>query len=201
VLVAVFHFTSQQPDEATAKNVARLNALSVEQVRRVTTLQLEFLQGKHTAASFMARVDSVGEAEAINVGVLREVVRACLTVLRGSVRANSSATYVQADFTALGVDAARASAVAALWKAAQGDVKRAAVGHTLLVNELVDLEWSFGVTASNSELDKVADCYLHLALTLADGAGQTRRVPVELTLPQFYQLCAELEKARAATAE
>jgi len=196
----MFHFTSKQPDEATVKNVARLNALSVEQVQSVASLVLEFLQSKHTSTSLMARVDAIGEAEAINVGVLREIVRATLAVLRGSVRANSSPTYVQADFQALGADAPRAAAIAALWKAASADIKRAAVGHTLLVNELVDLEWSFGVTASNSELDKVADCYLHLALTLADGAGQTKRVPMELTLPQFYQLVSELEKAKAHVA-
>lgn len=199
----MFHFTSQQPDEATVKNAARLNALSVAQVQQVTALLVDFLQSKHTAASLMALVDALGEAEQINTAVLREIVRAALAVLRGSVRANSSPTYLQADLQALGVDAPRAAAVAALWKAALGDIKRAAVGHTLLVNELVDLEWSFGVTAANSELDKVADCYLHLALTLADGAapGHTRRVPMELTLPQFYSLVAELEKARAASSD
>jgi len=196
----MFHFTAHQPDDATVKNVARLNALSVEQVKALTALLLEFLESKHTSTSFMARVDAMGEAQQINAAVLREIVRATLTVLRGSVRANSSPTYVQADFQALGVDATRATSIATLWKASSGDIKRAAVGNTLLVNELVDFEWSFGVTASNSELDKVADCYLHLALTLADGVGRTRRVPMELTLPQFYQLVAELEKAKANVA-
>ena len=133
----------------------------------------------------------------MNQTALKEIVNALLSVLRGSVRANSSATYLAADLRTLGVADDKAERIGALWKAALGDIKRAAVGHTLMVNELVDIDWSFGVTAANSELDKVGDCFLQLRLALDDGGGRVRRVPMELTLPQFYSLVSELESAKA----
>ena len=98
----------------------------------------------------------------MNQSALKDIVKALLSVLRGSVRANSSAAYLAADLRALGVNDETAETIGSMWKSALGGIKRAAVGQTLMVNELVDLDWSFGVTAANSELDKVGDCFLQV---------------------------------------
>lgn len=65
------------------------------------------------------------------------------------------------------------------------------------MNELVDMQWKFVVTASSSEVDRIGSAAVQLSLTLDTGAGSTTDVVVELTLPQFYDFLADMEKAQA----
>lgn len=58
-------------------------------------------------------------------------------------------------FNCTGLADEKATIVAQLWKSSLPAIKRAAVGNTLMVNELVDIEWRFGVTAANTDLNKV----------------------------------------------
>ena len=66
------------------------------------------------------------------------------------------------------------------------------------MDRLVDMEWRFGVTASTSELKSVGATFLQLKLMLEkrDGSG-TEAVHMELTLPQFYEFLAKMEKCQA----
>lgn len=63
------------------------------------------------------------------------------------------------------------------------------------VNQLVDLEWKFGVTSSSSEMWRVGNTFLQLKLII-NKAGQHQDVYMELTLPQFYDFLHEMEKVR-----
>uniref|UniRef100_A0A8C9TTC2 COMM domain containing 7 n=1 Tax=Scleropages formosus TaxID=113540 RepID=A0A8C9TTC2_SCLFO len=74
---------------------------------------------------------------------------------------------------------------------------RLAVGQTLMVNQLVDMEWKFGVTVGTSELQKVGNIFLQLKLVIRKG-NSTENVYMELTLPQFYNFLHEMERAKAS---
>ncbi|KAG7274615.1 hypothetical protein CRUP_009658 [Coryphaenoides rupestris] len=76
-------------------------------------------------------------------------------------------------------------------------LSRRAVGQTLTVNQLVDMEWKFGVTVGTSEVQKVGNISLQLKLVLRKG-GSTENVYMELTLPQFYNFLHELERAKTS---
>jgi hypothetical protein len=93
------------------------------------------------------------------------------------------------------------------------------IGATLMVNQLVDMEWKFGVTASNrfhyffvfffvkdysnhfqinnSDMAKVGASFLQIKMTLDKGNTTTEDVHLELTLPQFYEFLAQMQKAKA----
>ena len=74
-------------------------------------------------------------------------------------------------------------------------------GRTLSVNQLVDIEWSFGVTASTSEMAHVGATFLKLKLVLDRGPGAPpENVFCEVTLPQFYDMLAKFESASAQLA-
>ncbi|KAI4824632.1 hypothetical protein KUCAC02_013130, partial [Chaenocephalus aceratus] len=74
---------------------------------------------------------------------------------------------------------------------------RLAVGQTLMVNQLVDMEWKFGVTVGTSEVQKVGNVFLQLKLVVRKG-NSTENVYMELTLPQFYNFLHEMERAKAS---
>ena len=68
---------------------------------------------------------------------------------------------------------------------------------THMAHRLVGLDWKFGVTASSDELQAVGSTFVLVRLKVApkEGSGETRVVPMELTLPQFYSFLHELEKS------
>uniref|UniRef100_A0AAX7VVL0 Nucleolar protein 4-like b n=1 Tax=Astatotilapia calliptera TaxID=8154 RepID=A0AAX7VVL0_ASTCA len=74
---------------------------------------------------------------------------------------------------------------------------RLAVRQTLMVNQLVDMEWKFGVTVGTSEIQKLGTVFLQLKLVVRKG-NSTENVYMELTLPQFYNFLHEMERAKAS---
>ena len=79
------------------------------------------------------------------------------------------------------------------------------------MNELVNMEWKFGVTASSNDLESVGNTFLQLKLVINKGGhggdkddkddsnnnNNKEVVYMELTLPQFYNFLAEMEKAKS----
>ena len=51
-------------------------------------------------------------------------------------------------------------------------ISRSAMSQTLTVNQLVDMEWRFGVTASSSELQRVGTSFLQLKFLVNKGNKQ-----------------------------
>jgi len=65
-----------------------------------------------------------------------------------------------------------------------------------MANQVVDMEWSFGVTAANSEVAQVGNTFVHLKLMIDKGDGKVEAVPMELSVEQFYQFIQDMEKAK-----
>jgi len=74
------------------------------------------------------------------------------------------------------------------------DLSNRMVDQTLAANQLVDMEWKFGVTAASSELNAVGRCFLQLKLVI-DRGDKKEDVLMELTLPQFYQFLQQMQTA------
>jgi len=58
------------------------------------------------------------------------------------------------------------------------------------------MSWTFGVSVATDEVAPVGETYLQLRLVLATGGGGRDNVYMELTLPQFYELLAQLQRAK-----
>ena len=82
------------------------------------------------------------------------------------------------------------------WKEGRAEAGQAALTQTLRVNQLLDMQWRFGVTSSNSEIRHLGSTFLQMMLTL-DMGNTEKQVRLELTLPQFYEFLAQMEKAKA----
>ena len=66
-----------------------------------------------------------------------------------------------------------------------------------MINQLVDMEWKFGVTASSSEMNKVGNSFLQLKLVVSKDSDSTEDIFMEMSLSQFYTFLHEMEKAKA----
>ena len=91
----------------------------------------------------------------------------------------------------------KSTVVCEVWKEKFSLLSRV-VGEIFGTNQLVDMEWKFGVTAATSEKNVMGQSFLQLKLVLDKGNKQTESVNMELTLPQFYSFLHEMEKARSS---
>ena len=82
------------------------------------------------------------------------------------------------------------------WKSNLIALSRSVVGQTFMVNQLVDMEWKFGVTAGSSDLKVLGQTFLQLKMVV-DRGGVKEDVFMELTLPQFYSFLHEMERAKS----
>ena len=134
----------------------------------------------------------------MNGKVLKDLVRGWLHFLKGAIQNNLTPSAVGDDCAAFGLGEAKGAAVAALYKEHFLALSRSMIVQTLSVNELVDMEWKFGVTTATSEAQTVGSTFLQIKLVLDKGAGKQENVFMELSLPQFYAFLHEMEVAKAS---
>ncbi|MCF8884128.1 hypothetical protein L5849_15660, partial [Erythrobacter sp. SN021] len=94
---------------------------------------------------------------------------------------NLAASQVTEDLVTLGLAEDKAAAFQQKWEANQVNMSKGVLATTLMVNQLIDMDWKFGVTAASSELNKVGSTFLQLKLVL-DKGHTTDEVHMELSL-------------------
>ncbi|XP_047397190.1 COMM domain-containing protein 7 isoform X3 [Sciurus carolinensis] len=173
------HCTQDAVPEAVGGDMQQLNQLGA-QVER-----------------FLAQLSAFATTNQIGLGPLRSIVKSLLLVPNGALKKGLTAEQVRADFVTLGLSEEKATYFSEKWKQNAPSLAQWAVGQTLTINQLVDMEWKFGVTSGSSELEKVGSIFLQLKLVIKKG-NQTENVYLELTLPQFYSFLHEMERARSS---
>ena len=81
-------------------------------------------------------------------------------------------------FACAGLPESHAGPLSQLWRKNLMDLSLGALGTSLTVNELVDMEWSFGVTVASDELETVRFCFLCLCLCFVGGFNLQRVRPL-----------------------
>ncbi|KAL6076342.1 COMM domain-containing protein 7 [Balamuthia mandrillaris] len=190
-----FRFVQGDPDESLFADLKPLNSFSEEQFHEFISLIMRFMGGG-TSEAFMEGVSEFAESNGISLNALKNTLRGALVFFKGALKNNLTPAYVKEDLVQLGIAEEKAEEAAQLWKSHFINISRAASNSTLMVNELVDLEWRFGVTSATSEVFRVGTSFLQLKLALNKGGDKTEYVNMELTLPQFYQFFHEMEKAK-----
>lgn len=145
----------------------------------------------------MQQLSEFAGEHGMSAGPLRNLMKSVLLVPQGAMKRNLSAEQIKEDLVTLGLNAEKAAQFSQQWGEHYAALSRLAVRQTLMVNQLVDMEWKFGVTVGTSEIHKVGNIFLQLKLVIRKG-NSTENVYMELTLPQFYNFLHELERAKAS---
>ncbi|XP_075624713.1 COMM domain-containing protein 7 isoform X2 [Balearica regulorum gibbericeps] len=196
--MGLLNFTRDPVPEAVSGDMHNLNQLSAQQFSALTEILFRFLiEPKEQVERFLTQLSDFATMNKISLGPLKNIVKSILLVPNGALKRNLSSEQVRADFIALGLSEEKASYFAEQWKVNSPTLTRLAVGQTLMINQLVDMEWKFGVTAGSSELEKVGSIFLQLKLVIKKGS-QMENVYIELTLPQFYSFLHEMERVKTS---
>lgn len=195
--MASFHFSREKPDDTLLGELATADKFSDEAFTQFANLVFGFLTQPKQANTMMEQIEKFAGEQGVGEAAMKNVVRSWLTFLQLVHRGNLSLAHLQEDLQQLGLSESKVSAVCSLYKANYTALARSVVGRTLMVNQLVDMEWKFGVTAGSSEARRVGSTFLQMRLSL-DRGSKTEDVHLELSLPQFYEFLREMERAKAS---
>jgi len=145
----------------------------------------------------MEQVPAFAGKHSLNASSVKNSVRALVFFFKNALRVNLTPQYVKEDLINFGLSAEKADAISNAWKDKFVAMSRSMIGQTLMVNQLVDMEWKFGVTAANSDMAKVNASYLQIKMVFDKGNQTTEDLHLELSLPQFYDFLSQMQKAKA----
>ncbi|KAI1892839.1 hypothetical protein AGOR_G00137660 [Albula goreensis] len=191
------HFTKDTLPDSVSTDFQNLNKFSEQQFLSLTDILFHFLVEPKETDRFLQQLSEFAGENGMSAGPLRNLVKSVLLVPHGALKKGLNADQVKEDLITLGLNEDKALHFANQWKVHYPVLSRLAVGQTLMVNQLVDMEWKFGVTVGTSELQKVGNIFLQLKLVVRKG-NSTENVYMELTLPQFYNFLHEMERAKAS---
>ncbi|KAM8947714.1 COMM domain-containing protein 7 [Pelodytes ibericus] len=183
--------------DSFAPDMQNLRQLSGEQVSRLCKVIFSFLKEQKEVEYFTSQLNEFAKDNGISMGPLKSIVKSVLLVLNGALKRNATHEQLRADLLALGLDEEKAGYFANEWSSDMSVLTQLAVGRTLSINQLVDMEWKFGVTTASSELEKAGTIFLQLKMVVKKG-HKSVPVYVELTLPQFYSFLHEMERAKSS---
>ncbi|XP_033746433.1 COMM domain-containing protein 7-like [Pecten maximus] len=196
-MASTFHFSKETPPDTVFSDIQMVNKFQNEQFRQLVEYSLEFLADPGKSQKLMEQLGDFAESNGVGASALKNVFKSLLLVPNSALKKSLSPAQLQEDLVNLGLSKDKADYLSEQWKANLAALSRSALGQTLMVNQLLDMEWKFGVTAGSSEADKVGNTFLQLKLVINTGNG-TKNTYMELTLPQFYSFLHEMEKAKAS---
>ncbi|XP_061486763.1 COMM domain-containing protein 7-like isoform X1 [Rhineura floridana] len=195
--MGLLSFTREPVPETLSADMQQLNQLSAQQFSTLTEVVFQFLQEPKEVERFLAQLSEFAAVNKLSPGRLKNIVKSLLLVPNGALKRTLSAEQVRADLITLGLSEEKAGYFEEQWKEKSPTLSRLAVGQTLMVNQLIDMEWKFGVTAGSSELGKAGSIFMQLKLVVRQG-NKVEPVYLELTLPQFYRFLHEMERMKTS---
>ncbi|XP_046895961.1 COMM domain-containing protein 7 [Hypomesus transpacificus] len=191
------HFSKDSLPDSVSNDFQNLNKFSEQQFVRLTEILFNFLLEPKETDRFLQELMEFAGDNRMSAGPLRNLMKSVLLVPHGALKKNLTADQVKEDLLTLGLNEEKATNFSQQWSVHYAVLSKLAVGQTLMVNQLVDMEWKFGVTVGTSEIQKLGNIFLQLKLVIRKG-NSTENVHMELTLPQFYNFLHEMERAKAS---
>ncbi|KAM4610129.1 COMM domain-containing protein 7 isoform 1-T3 [Polymixia lowei] len=191
------HFTKDFLSDSVCSDFNNLNQLNEQQFVRLIEILFQFLVEPKETERFMQQLSEFAGEHGMSAGPLRNLMKSVLLVPQGALKKHLTADQVKQDLLTLGLNEDKAAHFSEQWGVHYAVLSRLAIRQTLMVNQLVDMEWKFGVTVGTSEIQKVSNIFLQLKLVIRKG-NSTENVYMELTLPQFYNFLHEMERAKAS---
>ncbi len=185
-------------NESLIRDLAQLGGVAAENVAGLAAAVLEFLIHKKSAP-FQAALEGFASTGEMSPAALKAAARSLIVVFESGMREGWSAGGLYTECIRLGLPEDAATALRGEWSRNASHIASSLLAKTIAANELIDVDWSFGVTASTSDSDQVGRTYLQMKLTIRnDDEGKGHRdVYLELSLEQFYSFLAQIETCKS----
>ncbi|KAJ8370715.1 hypothetical protein SKAU_G00107430 [Synaphobranchus kaupii] len=138
------HFTKDTLPDSVSTDFQNCNKFSEQQFVSLTDIIFRFLVDPKEADRFLQQLSEFAGENGMSAGPLRNLVKSVLLVPHGALKKTLNADQVKEDLVTLGLNEDKALHFSNQWKVHYPVLSRLAVGQTLMVNQLVDMEWKFG---------------------------------------------------------
>lgn len=189
--------TGEPPSTQFRTEITALNRIDDESFQTLIDVIFNFLLASKQPDTVLEKLTELSAEIGVNFGALKSIVRSLLSLLKAAGSRGVTAKNINQDLLELGLQEEKANLICERWTANYVAICRSMVGQTFMINQLVDMEWKFGVTAASSEIKKVGNSFLQLKLVVNKGNDVMEDIYMELSLPQFYTFLHEMEKAKA----
>ncbi|XP_036041322.1 COMM domain-containing protein 7 isoform X1 [Onychomys torridus] len=156
------HCTQDPVPEAVRGDMQQLNQLGAQQFSALTEVLFHFLTEPKEVERFLAQLSEFATANQMSLGPLKSIMKSLLLVPNGALKKGLTAEQVRTDLLTLGLSEEKATYFSEKWKQNAPTLAQWAIGQTLMINQLIDMEWRFGVTSGSSELEKVGSIFLQV---------------------------------------
>ncbi|EPY85033.1 COMM domain-containing protein 7 [Camelus ferus] len=130
--------------EGSGAGKAFSSLFRLQQFSALTEVLFHFLTEPKEVEKFLAQLSEFAATNQISLGPLRSIVKSLLLVPNGALKKSLTAEQVRADFITLGLSEEKATYFSEKWKQNAPTLARWAIGQTLMINQLIDMEWKFG---------------------------------------------------------
>ena len=166
-------------DESLQNDIAALNNIDVDKCAYLISSSLSFASKLNTMS-----MDEVVEELSSDIAQklelksksLKRVLVSLLLFVSGAIKYNLSVSSVEADLSEFGLDSDHISVFTQSWNVEYVKLNRSAVKSSLSLNEVIDMEWKFGVSASSDNAKKLGTTFLQLKLLIDKGNDKTENV-------------------------
>eukprot|EP01129_Flabellula_baltica_P007345 TRINITY_DN2848_c0_g1_i2.p1 TRINITY_DN2848_c0_g1~~TRINITY_DN2848_c0_g1_i2.p1 ORF type:complete len:200 (+),score=45.21 TRINITY_DN2848_c0_g1_i2:152-751(+) len=186
----------KDPNQQTIQVLSKMNQLDANQLSDLTDYILEFMSDSN-GDLLINKLNEFAERYGIKIGGVKQLAQAFIMFFKGAFQNNLNSTQISEDLQQFGFDDEQIQLISGRWTLSLSSLNSSSLSQTLMVNQLLLPEWRFGVTASNKDIRGVGATFLQMKLSLDMGNDNTSEEYIELTLPQFYQFLASMEKAKA----
>ena len=180
-----FAGNSDVVDESLQNDIAALNNIDVKKCGILIKSSLTFA-AKLNIMSMDQVIDELSmditEKLEMKSKSLKRVLKSLLLFVSGAIKYNLSVTSVESDLTEFGLDSDHISVFTKSWNAHYVKLNRSAVKSSLSINEVIDMEWKFGVSASSDSCKKLGTTFLQLKLVIDKGNDKTEDVVMGMYL-------------------
>jgi hypothetical protein len=83
------------------------------------------------------------------------------------------------------------------WQNNSSAIAMSLLSKTLKANQLVDLDWNFGVTAATDDCNHMSKTFLQLKFTIDNGEEGLKNIFLELSLEQFYNFLSQMKSCKS----
>ncbi|EGC32367.1 hypothetical protein DICPUDRAFT_38509 [Dictyostelium purpureum] len=190
--------SNELPDQQLLNEIGYLSNFEDEALEQLIENVFEFMIIQK-AEDLMKSISDFSQQHSVNENTIKNIVRGCIVFFKGSAKNNLTPDYVKEDLINFKLSEDQAKIVSLKYKQHFIDLSRSLVGNSLSIQQVLDMQWRFGVTTSSSEFTKsntTGSTFLQLKLVLDKGNNIKEDVHMELTLPQFYEFLKQMQSAK-----
>nr|XP_014265725.1 COMM domain-containing protein 7 isoform X3 [Maylandia zebra] len=138
------HFTKDVLPDSVGTDFQNLNKLNEQQFHHLIEILFQFLLEPKETERFMQQLTEFAGEHGMSAGPLRNLMKSVLLVPQGALKKNLTGEQIKEDLLTLGLSEEKSAHFSLQWAEHYAALTRLAVGQTLMVNQLVDMEWKFG---------------------------------------------------------